>query len=344
MINDQNNDNTINTTYNNNNTIIGYMNSVTGPRDSIPVLVFIEIPENATTDLNRADIIDSLNATYTTNKFKIIKIIDEKLNEYSLCEIDGEKFEKNNEVDENENFYSFYLSKKRAIYLTRDYNYTGPVLNYYDNGQIEYEYTLNEKKRKHGKFTHWNDNTTLFIESNYLDGKLDGEYKKYEEGKLIKHVKYSNGKIIEYLNHELAKNKIDKIYNKAIKEFNVKKTNANFDVLYTKNIIKNGYKKSDNFLKIVDMLEDTVGNLTLIKLKNNEVNLYNNLKKIDIIKKMYDTINTNYGKSYLKVFSETKEDKLLQLDEFIEQFSEKVEPLYQEFKLYLANIKDTVFA
>ena len=62
MINDQNNDNTINTTYNNNNTIIGYMNSVTGPRDSIPVLVFIEIPENATTDLNRADIIDSLNA------------------------------------------------------------------------------------------------------------------------------------------------------------------------------------------------------------------------------------------------------------------------------------------
>ena len=184
----------------------------------------------------------------------------------------------------------------------------------------------------------------MFIESNYLDGKLDGEYKKYEEGKLIKHVKYSNGKIIEYLNHELAKNKIDKIYNKAIKEFNVKKTNANFDVLYTKNIIKNGYKKSDNFLKIVDMLEDTVGNLTLIKLKNNEVNLYNNLKKIDIIKKMYDTINTNYGKSYLKVFSETKEDKLLQLDEFIEQFSEKVEPLYQEFKLYLANIKDTVFA
>lgn len=347
MINNQNNINNVNndnTTNNNNNTIMGYMNSVTGPRDSIPVLVFIEIPESATTDLHRNDIIDPMNATYTTNNFKIIKIIDENLNEYYLCKIDDEVFEINNEINENEFFYSFYLSKKRAIYLTRNYNYTGHVLNYYDNGQIEYEYTLNEKKRKHGKYTHWNFDTTLSIESNYSDGKLDGEYKKYEEGKLIKHVKYSHGLIIEYLNHELAKHKIDKIYNKAINEFNIKKTNVNFDVVYTKNIKKNGYKKSDNFLEILDILANNVENLTKIKLINNEVNVYNNLKKIDIIKKMYDTINTNYGRSYLKVFSETKEEKLLELDEFIEQFSKKVEPEYQEFKLYLTNIKNTLIA
>lgn len=343
-INDVNNDNIAN---NNNNTIIGYMNSVTGPRNSIPVLVFIEIPKNTTTDLFRADIIDPLNATYITNKFKIIKIIDENLNEYSVCKIDGQIFEKNNEVDENDIFYSFYLSKKRAIYLTRDYNCTGHILDYYDNGQIEYEYTLNEKKRKCGKFMHWNLDTTLFVESNYSNGKLDGEYKKYEEGKLIKHVKYSNGKLIEYLNQELAKNKIDKIYNKAIKQFNIKKTNVNFDLMYTKNIKHNfkiiRYVKNENFVNIIDMLENTVADLTTIKIINNEVNVYNNLKKIDIIKKMYDTINTNYGRSYYKVFSKTKEDKLLELDEFIQQFSEKIEPEYQEFKLYLANIKNTLF-
>jgi len=327
------------------NLIVGYMNSITGPRNSIPVLVFTEIPQDAITNLKREDIIDPLNATYETNKFKITKIIDEELNEYYVCTIDGEERKKNEEIVEEDLCFGFYLSKKRAISLTNkhNYTYTGPVLTYFENGQKEEEYTLNEKRKKHGKFTRWDFDTTLLIECNYLNGKLDGEYKKYEEGKLIKHVKYSNGTITEYLGYDLTKKKIDKIYNKTMEKYNSKISTINLNQPYKKNTKKQKYKETDNFSIVLENFSDTIVKLSTIKSLNDEIVLYNNLKKMDIIKKMCDTLNTPFGISYFNIHSEQKEVYSTDINEFIEQFDKKKEPQYQQFKLYLTNVKESVF-
>ena len=55
-------------------------------------------------------------------------------------------------------------------------------------------------------------------------------------------------------------------------------------------------------------------------------------------------INTEYGKSYLNVFPGIKQELNSQLDGFITQSENKTEPEYMEFKVYLANMKQTLFA
>ena len=77
-------------TTNNKEPIIGYMNGRSGPSHNIHVLVTIEIPPDAITNLGRGGLIDPLFATYETNIFKIIQIIDEQLNKYSICTLDFE--------------------------------------------------------------------------------------------------------------------------------------------------------------------------------------------------------------------------------------------------------------
>lgn len=190
-----------------NNNIIGYMQGRTGVKHTISVLVTIEIPIDAITNLHREDIIDSLNATYTTNKVKIIKIIDEKLNEYSICTIDYVNDCNVNDILHGNNYYMFFLTKKRAVVDICDYNYrkhksyNGHIVNYYDNGQIDEEYRTNGKGKKHGNYKCWTKTGLLLVDANYFNGKLNGEYKKYqgvdENGNLLlkKHLFYSNDKV-----------------------------------------------------------------------------------------------------------------------------------------------------
>ena len=330
---------------NDNNVIVGYMDSTTGPRYSIPVLVFIEISKDAITNLNRNDIVDPLNASYNTNKFKIIKIIDEELNEYHVCKIDGNEVEKNEEVIEDDMCHAFFLTKKRAIHSMISYARTGHIIEYHDNGQKEEEYMLNEKRQKTGKYTKWEYDTTLLLECNYLNGTLEGEYKKYQEGKLIEHLLYSDGNIIEYFDYDLTKNKINKIYDKSMDKFNLQIENMDLtnDYNKVKTSKKSKRKESAVFSLVVNNLTRTIAKLSSIKTKNNEIILYNNLKKMDIIKKMCEIINTPYGKSYLNSNLYFKKDISTEMDEFIEQFDKKAEVEYQQFKLYLLNIKNTIF-
>ena len=55
--------------------IIGYTNGTSGKDNKIPVLLTLEIPQSANTNLDREGIVDKNNAEYNTDEFKIISIV-----------------------------------------------------------------------------------------------------------------------------------------------------------------------------------------------------------------------------------------------------------------------------
>lgn len=51
---------------------------------------------------------------------------------------------------------------------------------------------------KNGNIITYHENGNICSESNYLNGKLDGEFKIYNEnGKLMYHYSYKNGKLVD---------------------------------------------------------------------------------------------------------------------------------------------------
>jgi hypothetical protein len=308
---------------NNTNNIIGYYGSRIGQKYSIPVLVTIEIPKNAITDIQRENIVDPLNATYSTNTLKIIKIIDEELNEYSICRIHANEYKIGEVVLKNEGELLFYLSKKRAV--PNKYSHSGNIVTYYENGQKEEEFMLNEKKNRHGVSKIWSENGVLLKSDYYLNGNLHGESKEWDKNEiLISHLLFDNGNIIEYLNSDLAKETIDRIYNKRME--------------YIERILfKN--KKNENLKMLIHEYFISLKHLNKVIVKNNEVTYYNFLKKIDLIKKLHDAMNTLNGKLFLNTNLDYKDDIVEQIDELIEQI-DKTDPQYHEWNTWLDNIKE----
>ncbi len=347
----------------NKNSIIGYMNGLTGPTNNINVLITIEILPDAITDIERDDIIDTLNARYTTDTIKLIKIIDEQLNEYCICTING--YEHKVEIvykigdmfifNEFES-YNFYFSKKRTIYGIYKYNNVGFITTYYDNGQKEEEYFLTAKRDRHGNSKYWTKRGDLILDINYSNSSLDGEYKKwhvnynYDEDeesqykpKLFKHILYLDGHKVEYLNSELAIEKINKIYDNEIKYINkilnVLYPTTGFDktIKFKKSAKKNKYHV---FTQIIELSVEVDVKLNKVISKNIDVIAYNNLKKTDLMKKLYDVINNEYVKSCINVHNEIKQDVNKQLDNYyITQFNNKTKVGYQEFKVFFSNMK-----
>lgn len=228
------------------NNIIGYFLAKSGCDKNIDVLVEIEIPPDANTDINRDDIFDKLNAEYETNKYIVKKIYDQHLNEYSIffhnyysgaIKLGELVFVNNSEydsdTDEEEKVKKFYMSKHIAIGLTDIMN--GNCTLYHKNGRKRIEYTRKNGK-KNGKYYEWLDNGQIYDESCYLDDLLDGECKFYDlNGKLEEHNLYHKDKIIEKLDFEIFKkcidNYVDDIIDKEKKlyliDFNSKFTSGN---------------------------------------------------------------------------------------------------------------------
>jgi hypothetical protein len=202
------------------NNIIGYFLANSGCDKNIDVLVEIEIPPDANTDINRDDIFDKLNAEYETNKYIVKKIYDQHLNEYSIffhnyysgaIKLGELVFVNNSEydsdTDEEEKVKKFYMSKHIAIGLTDIMN--GNCTLYHKNGRKHIEYTRKNGK-KNGKYYEWLENGQIYDESCYLDDLLDGECKFYDlNGKLEEHNLYHKDKIIEKLDFEIFKKCID---------------------------------------------------------------------------------------------------------------------------------------
>ena len=321
---------------NNSDNIIGYICSHIGPKYTIPVLITIEIPQNATTNIHRENIVDPLNARYLTNELKIIKIINEQLNEYSICRLYNSDYKIGDMVLQKKMNICFFLSKKRAIQekkrAIQEKIWNENTIHYFENGQKEHQY-LRSKKGIQGVYNRWNEDGVLLYDAYYLNGQLHGECKEWNfinnsnNVILTNHQLYSNGKIIEYLNSDLAKNTIDKIYK-----------------IYKERIFiedEDDYEYNDvDYKYIINESLNTIEKLNNVTIKNNEVMYYNYLKKMDLIKILYDTTNTPNGKLYLNTNLNYKEEIINRIDEFIEQI-DKIDPQNQEWNLWLDNIKET---
>lgn len=218
------------------NNTIGYFLAYSGIKRDIKVLVEIEIPPNAKTNLNREGIFDKLNAQYKTNNYIVKKIYDEQLNEYSVFfknryvknkvrKLNENVFVKNYKTDNSDNdnnsetdnsLYdgdrgykdaaTFYLTKNRAFGKICDKQ--GKCIVYHKNGHKKKEYYFTKfsysdeyYSYKTGKYYFWSKNGILLKDLTYSGNKLNGECKYYDKtnGKIKMHVIYKNNVITEYL-------------------------------------------------------------------------------------------------------------------------------------------------
>jgi antitoxin component YwqK of YwqJK toxin-antitoxin module len=147
-------------------------------------------------NINKEQIVNKENATYITDEFKIIEIVDEYLNKYisiniNVVDIINSMYEKLIfHIDESYEQMTifFYLDKHRAlqdIYLFNNKS-TGIFKQYLPDGSLQ-----NELSVKNGLING--------ICKNYLNGELieECEYKSDIKNGLCKKY-YDNGNIIEY--------------------------------------------------------------------------------------------------------------------------------------------------
>lgn len=346
------------------NNTIGYFLAKSGSYKNIEVLVEIEIPSDAITNINRDDIFDKLNAEYKTNKYIVKKIYDINLNEYSIFFLNynsgaiklGELvFVNDTDCDSDtdddiELKQKFYMSKHIAIGLT--YIMDGICILYHQNGRKQIEYTRKNGK-KNGKYYEWLGNGQIYQESCYFNNLLDGECKFYDlNGKLESHVLYEKDKIIEILDFEIFKKEIDSYVNNNIEE--EKKLvlidfNSEFISNNKEHIIKPMPKKIEQLIRYKidnDFDEyyctslDNIDGIINEPVKKEEFVKYKNEKLIVIIKAFFEKINTTYGKSYLE-FNNTKKDYIKdKLNKYIKYFMKTDN---KDFLMYLLQLNNCIF-
>ena len=203
------------------------------------VVITLEIPEDAITNVKRSNIVKAETASYRTNKAIVIKIEDSDGNindEAESCFYDKKKliyslgkqcachdFDMNLEIASGAGIH-FVLSKSLAetYGLVRIEN--GILTSWHNNGVKESEITFVNNK-KHGLYCSWHENGNKNHEYNVLNDKKDGlciewyengnkkhEYtivnrqlnglhtEWYENGNKKKESTFVNGKIDELFN------------------------------------------------------------------------------------------------------------------------------------------------
>ncbi len=215
--------------------MIGYkIGQITLGDTQIRVLITLEIPNDAQTNLNRTDIKDKKYAKYRCNKALVISIEDNKgnkhenafssiYNEKSIEYKVGEKVEEPNydkdiDIVCGEGIH-FFLNKEIALLYGLDKVENGEYKEWHDNGQLYVQYHYIKDKiygeykewcengqlshqtqyiegKIHGEYKAWFDNSQLRIQTNYVKGKTYGEYKEWcENGQLNHQTQYIEGKI-----------------------------------------------------------------------------------------------------------------------------------------------------
>ena len=334
------------------NNIIGYFLAKSGHYKNIEVLVEIEIPPDAMTNINREDIFDKLNAEYQTNKYIVKKIYDINLNEYSIFFLNyyssaiklGElvfvnNTESDSDTDEDKELkLKFYISKHIAIGFIRIKD--GICILYHKNGRKSIEYTR-KNGIKNGKYYEWFNNGQIYHELCYLNDLLDGECKSYDEnGKLEEHNLYHNDKIIEKLDFEIFKKCIDGYINDIIEKeekLNLIDFNSAFISTNIEPVKKSKYKKKKSESDTSDSEYEKPK--TIIKkindMKNHDMkinNIFDEYYRI-CLDYIVDIINEPVKKEELVKY---KNEKLIVI---IKSFFEKINTPYGKSYLEINNKK-----
>lgn len=199
------------------------------------VIITLEIPEDAFTNMKRKNIFNAVTAEHRTNKALVIKIEDNDGITYDEAEslfVDKKKKLKyivNKEVapdDFDMNLEDvcaagihFFLSKDIAKNYPRPDIYNGLLESYYEDGRKSYEATFINNKEDglatawfrdgskkweiryingncHGLEEVWYENGNKRVEANYVDNKYNGLFTLwYENGNKMSEITYKNGKI-----------------------------------------------------------------------------------------------------------------------------------------------------
>ena len=198
------------------------------------VLVTLEIPSDANTNLDRKNVKDKLYAKYRCDKAFVLCIEDEEGKKYKSAStsifsfkkikyvVGEEIFEKDYNKDVNvvcgEGIH-FFLSKEVALLYGLDKIENGEYKIWDDNGHLVFNCNYEEGKiegeckrwyisgkiwdqcyfkndKLEGEYKEWFTDGKLHIHCQYKEGKLEGEYKEwFSDGKLNIHCHYKEGKL-----------------------------------------------------------------------------------------------------------------------------------------------------
>lgn len=164
------------------------------------VVITLEIPEDALTNLERTSIVDKSKATYRTNKAKVLKIEDFNGNMYTTAfSVYDESFDYNvGETKIVPNYHKdtekvhvagihFFLEKEVAEFYAKDESHNGLRKEWYEDGQQRSEMEYLDGKivgtskhwypngKLHEAITYENENTTK-VETWYMNGTKLSEY------------------------------------------------------------------------------------------------------------------------------------------------------------------------
>ena len=191
--------------------MIGYKIAKVGENGGIRVVVTLEIPSDAVTNIARNNIKNALYAKYRTNKAKVIYIEDENNKNYTRAQ-SFNYIEKSLEYVVNETIViddydmnlenvcapgvHFFLNRRCAELYGLEWYKNGFFQVWHDNGQIKSECSF-VNGEIHGKYSAWYDNGRKLYEINYKYGVKDGIYYRwwYANDQLMEKIPYVNGVI-----------------------------------------------------------------------------------------------------------------------------------------------------
>ncbi len=188
-----------------------------------PLIITIEIPKNAITNINRKNIVDIKHAYHFTNKAKVLKI-GGILNEQTYESITYECYFRNKLIDFisiDGRYISFYdldkskynkythrfltkylitlkvgeFVKYECIQTNEQYDCDEGV--YFDTKIDDYIFAFDKYYDNcNGTYFNYYENGQIESEENYKNNKLDGPYKVYDEdGTKILECNYKNNKL-----------------------------------------------------------------------------------------------------------------------------------------------------
>ena len=173
------------------------------------VLITLEIPDDAITNMNRKKIVNKQLAKYRTNKAKVLKIEDSNGKEYesatTLCykvksltytvgeTIEEPTFDMDLDIVCSAGIHFFLDREVAEQYENHPRN--GPYKVWYASGGIYQECTFKDGKLN-GLWKQWHENGQMYEECLYKDDTIDGPYKAwYANGQIYQECTYKDGSV-----------------------------------------------------------------------------------------------------------------------------------------------------
>lgn len=203
-----------------------------GKSEHEKVIVTLEIPEDAITNMNRKDIVDASKAKHRTNKAKVLSIEDKDGNSYKEAKSYNYKdrllvYEVGKTVyveDFDTNIKElcstgihYFLDKELAKMFDYKWFITNTVLNgpyntYDDNGRL-WRYAEYKDRVLHGKQISYHYNGQVSEDCTHVDGKKEGVCIKYDcDGNIIGESTYKNDKLNGISKHYYHDQDMGRVY------------------------------------------------------------------------------------------------------------------------------------